>query len=165
MTPESPEDYSMRGHRVPALMPEMIQDVAHRVCNILAIKKRSFRGYSTEMLITRFEQYGINVDVIDDEEWIDATRATVDPQKAMIYMPNKLYSDLCRGNAEAVRIFLHELGHIVLGHKPLLHFSEDRPTKGEDSEWQADLFADSILDLLGLPKFEMQMELKLEIKP
>ncbi|MCY1382912.1 hypothetical protein D9M69_709840 [compost metagenome] len=78
----------------------------------------------------------------------------------MIYLPEKLYSELCRGKAEAVRTFLHELGHIVLGHKPLLHFAEGSPTEIEDSEWQADFFADSILDLLGLPKHEVQMELK-----
>ncbi|MCY1309247.1 hypothetical protein D9M70_593240 [compost metagenome] len=98
--------------------------------------------------------------MIEDHDWIDATRATVDPQQAMIYVPYKLYNEFCRGRADAVRIFLHELGHIVLGHKPMLHFAEERPTEFEDSEWQADYFADSILDLLGLPRTEFQLELK-----
>lgn len=161
MTPDDSEDYCMRGHRVPPLQPEWIQAVSKRVCEILGIKKRSLQGPHTEKLISRLELHGINVDVIEDESWIDATRATVDPQKAMIYMPNKLYTDLCRGQRDAVRIFLHELGHIVLGHKPLLHFTEGKSTQQEDSEWQADFFADSVLDLLNLSKTEAQLELKL----
>lgn len=160
MTPDEPQKYCMRGHRVPALAPDDIKEVAQRVCDIIKIKKSSFRGKRSEQLISRFEQYGIHVDVIADEEWIDATRATVDPQKGMIYVPQKFYIDLCRGRTEAIRIFLHEIGHIVLGHRPLLHFATENAREVEDSEWQADYLADSILDLLGLPKFDKQMELK-----
>ncbi|MCL6691047.1 ImmA/IrrE family metallo-endopeptidase [Pseudomonas sp. R3.Fl] len=160
MTPETDDNYCMRGHRVPALDQRLIRDVAHRVCEIIRIRKTSFKSGKAENLVSRLEHYGIQVDVIEDEEWLDYTRATVDPNKGMIYVPNKLYTDLCRGKAEAVRIFLHEIGHIVLGHKPLLHFSEGKATKHEDSEWQADFFADSVIELLGLPKTEMQMEFK-----
>lgn len=160
MTPDFPPTYCMRGHRVPSLSPDLIHEVAQRICEILKIKKSSFKGKKAEQVVTQLEGYGIQVDVIADDDWIDATRATVDPQKAMIYVPEKLYSELCRGRADAIRIFLHELGHIVLAHKPLLHFSEGSPTELEDSEWQADYFADSIIDLLGLPRAEMQLELK-----
>lgn len=160
MTPNAPPAYCMRGHRVPALNPNDIKEVAQRVCEIIKIKKTSFKGKKSEQLASRFEKYGIHIDVIEDSEWIDATRATVDPQKGMIYVPEKFYSDLCKGKADAVRIFLHEIGHIVLGHRPLLHFAVENPREIEDSEWQADYFADSIIDLLGLPKFDMQLELK-----
>lgn len=160
MSSDSPPNYSMRGHRVPEMSQERIKAVAKRVCDILRIRKSSFRGKQTESLISRFEHYGINIDVIEDKDWIDATRATVDPQSGMIYVPQKLYGELCRGRAESIRIFLHEIGHIVLGHRPLLHFAETIPIKIEDSEWQADYFADSILELLGMPKVEVQMEFR-----
>lgn len=160
MSSDIPPNYCMRGHRVPAMSPESIKSVAKRVCDILQIRKSSFRRRKTESLISRFEHYGINVDVINDLDWLDATRATVDPQTGMIYVPQKLYNDLCRGRADAIRIFLHEIGHIVLGHRPLLHFAESTPMRVEDSEWQADYFADSILDLLGMPKVEIQMEFR-----
>lgn len=160
MTPEIPPEYCMRGHRVPELSEQVVRAVAKRTCEIVRIKEASFRGRRTEGLLSRLEKYGIHVDVISDDEWIDATRATVDPQRAMIYMPEKLYSDLCRGKIEAVRIFLHELGHIVLGHKPLLHFAEVKPKEQEDSEWQADAFSDSMMDILGLEKIERQIEFK-----
>lgn len=160
MTPENPPDYGMRGHRVPALAAEYIQQVAVRVRDVLGLKKRSFQAKNPEKLISTLEHFGINIDVIDDTEWIDATKATVDPQKGMIYVPERLYVEICRGQPEAVRIFLHEIGHIVLGHKPMLHFSTSKPVEIEDSEWQADYFADSMIALLKLPKVEAQLELR-----
>lgn len=160
MTPDSPPDYCMRGHRVPPLAPSIIKDVALRICEIIRIHKKSFRPKTAEKIVARFEEYGIHVDVVEDEDWIDATRATVDPQKAMIYVPHKLYGELCRGRAEAVRIFLHELGHIVLGHRPMLHFSEGTPSEHEDSEWQADYFADAVLEIIGMSKADTQLEFK-----
>lgn len=160
MTSEVPSAYCMRGHRVPALSPDLISDVAQRVCQILKFKRSSFRSERVEQSVARLEEYGIHVDVVEDRDWIDATRATVDPQKAMIYVPDRLYADLCKGRVESVRIFLHELGHIVLAHKPLLHFSERAPTQIEDSEWQADHFADAIISYLGLTHEYAQLEFR-----
>lgn len=154
------QPYCMRGHRVPALSEDLIAELAQKVCRITGMKRSSFTGKRTEEFIMQLEDYGIHVDIVDNEEWIDATRATVDPQTAMVYLPEKLYIDLCRGKAEAIRIFLHELGHIVLGHRPLLHFSDTPATQDMDSEWQADHFADSIIAFLKLKKEEMQLELK-----
>lgn len=154
--------YCMRGHRVPALSSEFITDVAYRVCEIFNIRKRSFKPGQAEKLILRCEHYGIHVDPVLDADWIDATRAMADPQKGMIYMPESLYDALCRGKGEAVRIFLHEIGHIVLGHRPLLHFSDaaGKPKEAEDSEWQADYFADAVISILGINTFDMQLEFK-----
>ena len=162
MKTESDPQYHMRGHRVPALSRHSIRSVALRVCEIIKIRHSSFKGGRAEKIIARFEHHGIHVDPVLDSEWIDATRATVDPQKGMIYMPESLYDDLCRGKGEAVRIFLHEIGHIVLGHRPLLHFSdsEGKPSQAEDSEWQADYFADAILEKLRIDGFEPQLEIK-----
>lgn len=161
-TTESDFDYRMRGQRVHPLEVEDIKYVSERVKKILQLTKRGFSVKNAEQTVMNFERYGIYIDVVDDRQWFDATRATVDPGTGMIYMPQKLYDQLCRGKAEAIRIFLHEVGHIVLGHRPLLHFSnaEKRPTQIEDSEWQADAFADALLDLLKLPKEDAQLELK-----
>lgn len=152
--------YRMRGHRVPEFSSSQIGAVAQRVCDALRLSRRSFRPGEVEKLVVLLENYRIHVDPIEDEEWLDATRATVNPQTGMIYMPLKLYNELCRGRPEAVRIFLHELGHIFLCHKPMLHFS-DGPNKQEfDSEWQADFFADSVIEHLNLPRDDGQLELK-----
>lgn len=162
MKTESDSQYYMRGHRVPALSGNAIQAVALRVCEIMKIRRYSFKDGRAEKVIAKFEQHGIHIDPVFDSEWLNATRAIVDPQKGMIYMPEALYSALCRGKGEAVRIFMHEIGHIVLGHRPLLHFSdlEGAPTQAEDSEWQADYFADAVLNKLGIDGYEPQLEFK-----
>lgn len=159
---EPDSDYRMRGQRVHPLEVEDINFVSERVKKILQLTKRGFSVKNAEQTVMSFELYGIYVDVVDDRQWLDATRATVDPASGMIYMPQKLYDQLCRGKAEAIRIFLHEVGHIVLGHRPLLHFADadKKPTYLEDSEWQADAFADALLALLKLPKEDAQLELK-----
>lgn len=163
MTEESDSPYRMRGHRVPAFATETIDLIAERVCQILNLRPRSFTPKSIGATIRTLEDKGeIHIDVIDDEEWLDCTKAMVDPQAGMIYMPNKLHDDLMRGKSDAVRIFLHELGHVFLCHKPLLHFSEAQPKEIEDSEWQADYFADAVMRKLGITTCdEIQLEFKL----
>jgi len=157
----SDADYQMRGHRVHPFKQDEIEQIAESACRVVKLRRSSFRAGRAEKLVSRLEDCGIYVDVVQDEQWLGFTRATVDPQKGMIYMPAKLYSQLCRGQAEAIRIFLHELGHIFLCHKPLLHFTEVKPTKECDSEWQADLFADSVIAQLGLQKVDRQLELQI----
>lgn len=159
MTAES-SAYRMRGHYVPEFSADQIKAIAAKVCKVVMISRSSFLAGRVERLIAQLEEYGINVDPINDDAWIDATRANVDPQTGMIYMPERLYRELCKGKPEAVRIFLHELGHIFLCHKPMLHYSEAAPKEANDSEWQADYFADSLIDLLGLKKVSPQMELQ-----
>lgn len=158
MTSDVP-DYQLRGHRVPPFSPNQIKFITDRVCKIFKLNKQRFRPGRVEQLISSLEEVGINVDPVADDEWIEFTRATMDPQTLMIYMPEKLYHQLCRGKAEAIRIFLHELGHIFLCHRPSLHFSDEKPTIECDSEWQADLFADLIINRLQLPKEDYQLEL------
>jgi hypothetical protein len=142
------------------MKPVEIRGLAESACSVLKMRRTSFRPGAAESLLASLEDRGIHVDVVDDSEWLNATRATVDPQRGMIYMPSRLHDSFCRGRADAVRIVLHEIGHIVLGHRPLMHFAETRPARQEDSEWQADYFADSIIELLGLEREELQMELE-----
>lgn len=159
MTAE-PEAYRMRGQYVPEFTTDQIQAIASKVCRIVSINRRSFSAGRAENLVARLEDYGIYVDPINDDEWIDATRANVDVKTFTIYMPERLYWELCNGRPEAVRIFLHELGHIFLCHKPMLHFSEAPPREANDSEWQADYFADAVIDQLNLPRVSPQLEFK-----
>lgn len=163
MIEASEPPYLMRGHRVHPFTTEVIENIAQRVCQILKLRRRSFTPKQIGATIHALEHHGeIHVDVISNDEWLDCTKATVDPQAGMIYMPDKLHTELMRGKSEAIRIFLHELGHVFLCHKPLLHFSEKPPHETEDSEWQADYFADAVMKYLHIPlKEEKQLELKL----
>src|SRR5690606_10023809 len=89
-------NYCLRGHRVPELHPNTIQHVAQRLCEILKLRKGSFSQGKIGHLINKLEECEINVDVIEDHDWFKGARATVDTQKNMIYMPEKLHFDLER---------------------------------------------------------------------
>lgn len=163
MTESCDAPYRMRGHRVHPFAASEIDFLATRVCQILRLGRRSFTPKLIGTTIHALEHMGeIHVDVIDNDEWLDCTKAMVDPQAGMIYMPDKLHTELMRGKTEAIRIFLHELGHVFLCHKPLLHFSEEPPREVEDSEWQADYFAESVMRHLNIATTEdRQLELTL----
>lgn len=155
--------YRMRGQYVHTVSEEEICFIASQVCKAIKITSKSFTKRKIGLLINKLEEYGINVDPVEDSEWIHITRATVDTQDRMIYMPRKLYSGLINCEFEAVRIFLHELGHIFLCHnKAILHFSDRMPVRENDSEWQADTFSYAMIDLLKIEKvYQAQLELEL----
>lgn len=161
-TPSEAAHYDMRGHRVPALGPTDIDFIAGRICKIFKLSHRSFSVQKIGMFINDLEENGIFIDSIENDEWMmeDIARAMVDPQKGFIYMPEWMYEKLNRSDPEAIRIFLHELGHIFLCHRAMLHFSDTKGILEEDSEWQADEFADAIIRKLKLKTPGAQLELK-----
>lgn len=162
MNREDPPAHALRGHRVKALEPSQIQNAASQLCRILNLKGNTFSKKNIGKLVATLEEHGINIDPIDEDEWHDLASAMADPQDGTIYMPEALFQDLFKVKSEAVRIFLHELGHILLMHRPLMRFSDTPVTQQEDSEWQADYFADWIIDNLGLRKHtDSQLELKI----
>jgi len=160
MTSENPANFQIRGHRVPAMDAENIEFFASRICKIFKATKHSFSPSKIETFFQRLEEDGVNIDIIDDADWPDVARATVDPASGFIYMPGELYRNLTRSQPEALRIFLHELGHIFLCHRPLMHFTDQNALETEDSEWQADTFADCVIDQLKLPRQNRQLEFK-----
>lgn len=157
---EEVPEHQFRGHRVPERTSQQINMITQKLSQIMKLKRSSFSRRNIGALINSFENIGVNVDVIYDSQWLDCTRATVDPNSGMIYMPQKLFFDLMRAKPEAIRIFLHELGHIFLCHKPVLHFAEGKAKVTEDSEWQADYFADALIAQLKLPEEGNQLEFK-----
>ncbi|HAF1587918.1 TPA: ImmA/IrrE family metallo-endopeptidase, partial [Salmonella enterica] len=72
-----------------------------------------------------------------------------EPENLTIRVPNHIYEMACAGEQSALFVIFHELGHLLLQHKPVLHFANKQPEINEDSEWQADLFAETMLDKLG----------------
>lgn len=154
-------NYQLRGQRVAGLSPYKIKSAAALSVSRLGIAHDTANRMDDfiEMLGKRF---GIEIDVIDDEGWIHVTNAICDPSILAIAMPNKLYVDIVKGKPEALFIFFHELGHLLLGHKPVLHFSELPATQSEDSEWQADLFAEQFLRIMGVKRKPRQLALWLE---
>jgi len=80
-------------------------------------------------------------------------RASCDPRTLTITLPEKLYIRIADNDLDAAHTLFHELGHLFLLHAPTLHLEpETPPDENEDSEWQADRFADRVmLKMTGNP--------------
>ena len=143
------QSYAMRGNRVARRTIEQVVHSANGFCGYLRINRKTLHrmGEFIESLST----HSVCVDVIDDEEWWSGTDAVCDPAKLTIYVPNKLYRRACAHDADAVATFFHEIGHLILGHRALLHNERSAvPCREEDAEWQADLFANQVLFRMGI---------------
>ncbi|MCE6000300.1 DUF4344 domain-containing metallopeptidase [Acinetobacter pittii] len=143
------DEYVLRGQRVNPMNPLVIEQTAKRAMAVMNINKRIINKMDV-FIDDLWTNYRINVEVNEDEEWFGFAEALCDPSKFTISIPNALYTRITKlKDREALFIFFHELGHLLLGHKPALHYSLFPPTKYEDAEWQADFFAETILEKLG----------------
>jgi hypothetical protein len=141
--------YELRGNRVAPRETDEIVHSANRFCAMFRINRKTLCDMAS--FIERLSCYHICVDMIDDDEWWWGTDAVCDPGTFKILLPESLYRRACAGERDAVSTLFHELGHLVLGHRALLHNEKSsRPRMQEDAEWQADLFADHALLRLGL---------------
>ncbi len=143
-TQQNQSNYAMRGARVMRLSKTQVEQTARYVVKLFGIKRvtQADMGGFIEML----GGYGILIDVIDDEEWFPLVDAVCFNQKILI--PNSLYQRICSGEPDAAFIFFHELGHLLIGHKAMLHHSSIPPVEEEDAEWQADTFAEAVLKIM-----------------
>lgn len=146
------ESYQLRGSRVSPMTTKQISDTAKGFSRNFELKKY-FRKKNLDKPLEALFTYHITLDIIDNTQWmadtLGFTSGHFDPESLTISLPERTYELACEGDKEALFIVMHEIGHLVLGHRPLLHHSRKKPTHQEDSEWQADLFADVILDTLG----------------
>lgn len=144
------DEYVLRGQRVNQMNPLAIEQAAKRAMSIMDINKRSVNSMDV-FIEDLWINYRINVEIHEDKEWFGFAEALCDPSTFTISMPDELYNRVTGlKDRNALFIFFHELGHLLLGHKPALHYSLFPATKYEDAEWQADFFAEIILDKLGL---------------
>lgn len=153
--------YVLRGNRV---APMSMNDITSRAVNYSTIfHLKSMKKKKT--LDKAFEQlslYGITLNVVEDHIWsratYDLTSGHYDPVTLTISVPNRTFELACCGDREALFVLFHELGHLVLGHRPLLHKANKPPLEIEDAEWQADLFAEVVLKELGFYMDQLSFE-------
>lgn len=153
--------YQLRGQRVEEMTPEDVKFSAREAIEVLNIKKSTLKnmGEFIENLPNLLPKF--NVDVIYNEEWLGFADALYDPQIFTIAIPESLYVKMVKENdSNAIFIFFHELGHALLGHRPVLHHAGSEVSKYEDAEWQADCFAEEILTILGDLRYkQLQLDL------
>jgi len=141
--------YELRGNRVTYRSADEIEDSAKRFCKLFGVTKKTRRNIAQfiESLSTR----QICVDMIDDREWLWVTDGVCLPERFTILLPNSTYEKACAGDETATSTLCHEIGHLVLAHKAVLHNAKSvKPSKEEDAEWQADHFADYVVSRMGI---------------
>lgn len=141
------EQYQLRGNRVTFLEETHIKTIALNIANELKFTKRNRRR--CDKVFESLSSIGVTLSVVDDNDWLGLTKGHFDHTTMTISVPNSIYEHACEGGRDALFVMLHELGHLFLVHRPLLHSSIEPATKQEDAEWQADTFADSILECMG----------------
>jgi Zn-dependent peptidase ImmA (M78 family) len=132
-----------------------MNDIASRAINysaffnLKALKKKK----SLDKAFEQLSEYGITLRVVEDHVWFretfDLTSGHFDHVSLTISVPNRIFELACKGEREALFVLFHEMGHLILGHRPLLHKANKAPGQIEDAEWQADLFAEIVLKDLG----------------
>jgi Zn-dependent peptidase ImmA (M78 family) len=141
------EIYQLRGNRVSPKEVNEIKSIALHVGTTLKLTSR--RRKKVDASLEVLSKWGITVDVIPDHEWLGVTKGHYDPLSLTISIPEAIYVNACKGEKEALFVVLHELGHLFLSHKALLHDSRVKATISEDAEWQADTFAEVLLESMG----------------
>ena len=157
--------YACRGTRVVRMTKRDIEAYAKRFCMALQLKDGATKGMPIILALEALRAtHNIPLDInpIEDEKWnlFGIADAVCDPDNMSVYMPNSLYEQAANNDPEALQILFHEIGHIFLVHKPLLHHSSGtKPVREEDAEWQADAFADAVMACIMPKKSNMQLEL------
>lgn len=148
--------HQMRGTRVRPLGEIDIKLRAVNACFALGFTskyKYKRRPRRFDIALEQLSKWNIVLDPMDDDEWFHETLGLTighcEPENLTIRVPNHIYEMACAGEQSALFVIFHELGHLLLQHKPVLHFANKQPEVNEDSEWQADLFAETMLDKLG----------------
>lgn len=154
--PNQSSTYILRGQRVMPLEIDEVQLAAIATSRALGIKRNSSK--QMDQFMEQLGEYGIIIDPVADNEWLHITKAMC--HNRVIRMPESLYTRICDGDPEAIFIFFHELGHLMLGHQTYLHYSDIEPTQQEDAEWQADEYSKTILSKMGISYIPEQLNLR-----
>lgn len=148
---EPNQRYEFKGIRVARLNAITIQQRAERFGQIMRIGRRT--RHEMAHFIERLSDYKICIDPVADEEWLFVTDGICTPEDLTIRMPESAYQRMCAGDQEAIGLLFHELGHLMLAHKAVLHNERSAPASPEeDAEWQADAFATCVLARMKLPE-------------
>ena len=124
---------------------------AERFTKIVRIGKRTRLNMAQFMERLADKDINVCIDPVADDEWFFATDGICTPHNLTIRFPESTYYRICNGEEDAIGLLFHELGHLMLGHVPVMHNERSSPsTLEEDSEWQADCFSSYILCRMGL---------------
>lgn len=144
--------YEMNGYRVKPMTREEIAPRALHTAKYLKFTKWHKQHSKLEWVLEMLSEI-VNIEIFSEQEWKELTggltKAHYSPTELTIRTTEQTYQLACQGDRDALGIILHELGHMFLMHQKYLHKSNEPPTIHEDPEWQADTFAEIILEAMG----------------
>lgn len=143
------DHYHLRGHMVDYKSDLDVRLSAQIAASALGVTKTTVSRLDQFVEMLR-RQYKIEVVFEYDKKWMWISDAACDPGIRTIALPESLFKNALKGKAQALFTFFHELGHILLGHKAVLHHNKSDYCKEVDSEYQADIFAKEILKIIGI---------------
>jgi hypothetical protein len=149
-------EYQLRGNRVAIQSLGDIRAIANLVCKATRLRKN--KPVHFDMIFESLRSIGIEYDIVDDDDWLPITSGCFNPTTGIISLPQSVFMGACDNNYEDLHIGFHEIGHALLAHKPLMHYSLLPAVQEEDAEWQADMFADFILKKIGMER-SLQLDL------
>lgn len=154
-------EYQLRGIRVAKQSARDISSMANLLCKAAGFKKN--KPMNIDKMFEVLRNINIEYDVVEDDQWLPITSGCYNPSNGCISFPNSVYVGACNNNYDDMHIAFHEIGHALLFHRPLLHYSNIPATQEEDAEWQADKFADFIFNKIGVTRSK-QLDLFIENK-
>ncbi|WP_454710934.1 ImmA/IrrE family metallo-endopeptidase [Cupriavidus nantongensis] len=136
---------------------DLIKETARNFCRLLNVDRTTVANFAG--FLETLSQVNICLDPVDDDEWLGFAEAACDPLTFRIMLPNSMYMRACNGDHAAISTVFHEIGHLVLGHRAVLHKVGSSPAvREEDAEWQADEFANSVCQRMGLVPWQMCLD-------
>ncbi|WP_169295707.1 ImmA/IrrE family metallo-endopeptidase [Advenella sp. EE-W14] len=146
MTTACSNRYQLRGQRVEYLTDMQIFNSVEAILKPLGLDTPLFPDKIENLFDLWAEQFGLTIDIVEDDEWPSCTNGHYDPSTLTIRIPTRILKLIKSKNAKqrkkGLRVLFHELGHFCLAHKAVLHDSYGNDCKEVDSEEQADLFSD-----------------------
>lgn len=152
--------HQVHGYRVDPMSKIEISRVALSVAKRLGLKKGNIQNL--DKVLDEINDI-VTIELLSEEEWEELThnltKGHYSPTELTIRIPEATYISASKGDKYALEVILHELGHMFLLHQTLLHKSDTPPTINEDPEWQADTFAEIILESMGYNMRQLSLDL------
>ena len=156
--------YEIQGLRVGPMSEVDIKKQALPIAKFLGFTVETRRRLAFDEAIERLSAV-INLEILSADEWQELThnltKGHFSPSELTIRIPEAIYKAACKGEKNGLEVVLHELGHAILGHHVTLHKADAPATKFENAEWQADIFAAIILEVMGIYSPPVQLSLDL----
>ncbi|WP_439235160.1 ImmA/IrrE family metallo-endopeptidase [Lonepinella koalarum] len=151
--------YQMNGYRVSPMTRNDIAQIATPIAKQFGLNSKNRK--QLDKILEKVSDIA-TIDILSDEEWqeltLNFTKGHYSPAELTIRIPERTYIEACQGDYDALEIILHEMGHLFLTHQTFLHKSDIPPTQFEDAEWQADTFAEIILEMMGYNPRQLRLD-------